>query len=67
MNITLSFTTRLTMIAVISFIVFITALLIAVYELGKKHGIKIAQETTEKISINAKNKNNSKHLSERKN
>lgn len=54
MNITFSFTTRLTMIAIISFLIFFIASLMVVYELGKKRGIKIASENNIKISTKAK-------------
>mgnify|MGYP001376789788 CR=1 FL=1 len=44
MNITFSFTTRLTIIATISFLIFFIVSLIVVYELGKEHGIEIIKE-----------------------
>ena len=54
MNITFSFTTRLTIIATISFLIFFIVSLIVVYELGKEHGIKIIKEENQRISLDKK-------------
>ena len=54
MNITFSFTTRLTIIALLSFLIFFIASLIVVYELGKKHAIEIMKEENQRISLNEK-------------
>tara|TARA_A100001015_G_scaffold264757_1_gene312613 strand:- start:411 stop:614 length:204 start_codon:yes stop_codon:yes gene_type:complete len=54
MNITFSFTTRLTIIALLSFLIFFIVSLIVVYELGKKHAIEIMKEENQRISLNEK-------------
>ena len=51
MNITFSFTARLTIIALISFLVFFFTLMFIVYEFGKQQGIKTVQESKNKISV----------------
>ena len=56
MNITFSFTTRLTIIALLSFLIFFIVSLIVVYELGKEHAIEIIEEENQRISLD-KNKN----------
>lgn len=54
MNITFSFTTRLTIIALLSFIIFFIVSLIVVYELGKEHAIEIMKEENQRISLDKK-------------
>ena len=54
MNITFSFTTRLTIIAILSFLIFFIVSLIVVYELGKEHAIEIMQEENQRISLDKK-------------
>ena len=54
MNITFSFTTRLTIIALLSFLIFFIVSLIVVYELGKEHAIEIIKEENQKISLDKK-------------
>ena len=54
MNITFSFTTRLTIIALLSFSIFFIVSLIVVYELGKEHAIEIMKEENQRISLNEK-------------
>ena len=54
MNITFSFTTRLTIIALLSFLIFFIVSLIVVYELGKEHAIKIMKEENQRISLDKK-------------
>ena len=54
MNITFSFTTRLTIIALLSFLTFFIVTLLVVYELGKEHGIEIIKEENQKISLDKK-------------
>ena len=54
MNITFSFTTRLTIIALLSFLIFFIVSLIVVYELGKEHAIEIMKEENQRISLNEK-------------
>jgi len=54
MNITFSFTTRLTIIALLSFLIFFIVSLIVVYELGKEHAIEIMQEENQRISLDKK-------------
>ena len=54
MNITFSFTTRLTIIATISFLIFFIVSLIVVYELGKEHAIEIIKEENQRISLDKK-------------
>ena len=54
MNITFSFTTRLTTIALLSFLVFFIVSLIVVYELGKEHAIEIMKEENQRISLDKK-------------
>ena len=51
MNITFSFTTRLTIIALLSFLIFFIVTLLVVYELGKEHGIEITKEEYQRISL----------------
>ena len=51
MNITFSFTTRLTVIALLSFFIFFIVTLLVVYELGKEHGIEAIKEENQKISL----------------
>ena len=55
MNITFSFTTRLTIIALLSFLIFFIVSLIVVYELGKEHAIEIMKEENQRISLDKKN------------
>ena len=55
MNITFSFTTRLTIIALLSFLIFFIVSLIVVYELGKEHAIEIIKEENQRISLDKKN------------
>ena len=54
MNITFSFTTRLTIIALLSFLTFFIVSLIVVYELGKEHAIEIIKEENQRISLDKK-------------
>ena len=54
MHITFSFTTRLTIIALLSFLIFFIVSLIVVYELGKEHAIEIMQEENQRISLDKK-------------
>ena len=54
MNITFSFTTRLTIIALLSFVIFFTVTLLVVYELGKEHAIETIEEENQKISLDKK-------------
>ena len=54
MNITFSFTTRLTIIALLSFVIFFIVTLLVVYELGKERGIEIIKEENQKISLDKK-------------
>ena len=56
MNITFSFTTRLTIIALLSFLTFFIFTLLVVYELGKEHGIEIIKEENQKVSLDKKKK-----------
>ena len=54
MNITFSFTTRLTIIALLSFLIFFIVSLLVVYELGKKRAIEIIKEENQRISLDKK-------------
>jgi len=54
MNITFSFTTRLTIIALLSFVIFFIVTLLVVYELGKEHAIEMIEEENQKISLGKK-------------
>jgi len=54
MNITFSFTTRLTIIALLSFLIFFIVSLIVVYELGKEHAIEIIKEENQRMSLDNK-------------
>ena len=54
MNITFPFTTRLTIIALLSFLIFFIVSLIVVYELGKEHAIEIIKEENQRISLDNK-------------
>jgi len=54
MNITFSFTTRLTIIALLSFLIFFIVSLIVVYELGKEHAIEIMKQENQRISLDKK-------------
>ena len=54
MNITFSFTTRLTIIALLSFLIFFIVSLIVVYELGKEHAIEVMKEENQRISLDRK-------------
>ena len=54
MNITFSFTTRLTIIALLSFLIFFIVTLLVVYELGKEHAIEMIEEENQKISLDEK-------------
>ena len=54
MNITFSFTTRLTIIALLSFSIFFIVTLLVVYELGKEHAIEMIEEENQKISLDKK-------------
>ena len=54
MNITFSFTTRLTIIALLSFLIFFMVSLIVVYELGKEHAIETIKEKNQRISLDKK-------------
>ena len=54
MNITFSFTTRLTIIALLSFLIFFIVSLIVIYELGKEHAIEIIKEENQRISLDKK-------------
>ena len=54
MNITFSFTTRLTIIALFSFVIFFIGTLLVVYELGKEHAIEILEQKNQKISLDEK-------------
>ena len=55
MNITFSFTNRLTIIALLSFLIFFIVTLLVVYELGKEHAIEMIEEENQKISLDKKN------------
>ena len=55
MNITFSFTTRLTIIALLSFVIFFIVTLLVVYELGKEHAMEMIEEENQKISLDKKN------------
>ena len=54
MNITFSFTTRLIIIALLSFLIFFIVTLLVVYELGKEHAIEIIKEENRRISLDKK-------------
>ena len=54
MTITFSFTTRLTIIALLSFLIFFIVSLIVVYELGKEHAIEIIKEENQRMSLDKK-------------
>ena len=54
MNITFSFTTRLTIIALLSFVIFFIVTLLVAYELGKEHAIEMIEEENQKISLDGK-------------
>ena len=54
MNITFSFTARLTIIALLSFAIFFIVTLLVVYELGKEHAIEMIEEENQKISLDKK-------------
>ncbi len=54
MNITFSFTTRLTIIALLSFVIFFIVTLLVVYELGKEHAIEMIEQENQKISLDEK-------------
>ena len=54
MNITFSFTTRLTIIALLSFLIFFIVSLIVAYELGKENAIEIMKEENQRISLDKK-------------
>ena len=54
MNITFSFTTRLTIIALLSFLIFFIVTLLVVYELGKEHAIEKIEKENQKISLDKK-------------
>ena len=54
MNITFSFTTRLTIIALLSFVIFFIVTLLVVYELGKEHAMEMIEEENQKISLDKK-------------
>ena len=54
MNITFSFTTRLTIIALLSFLIFFIVSLVVVYELGKEHAIEFIKEENQRISLDKK-------------
>ena len=54
MNITFSFTTRLTIIALLSFITFFIVTLLVVYELGKEHAVEMIEEENQKLSLDQK-------------
>ena len=66
MNITFSFTTRLTIIALLSFLIFFIVSLIVVYELGKEHAIEIMKEENQRISLNEKKNTQLDQSNERK-
>ena len=54
MNITFSFTTRLTIIALLSFLIFFIVTLLVVYELGKEHAVQTIKEENQRISLDQK-------------
>ena len=54
MNITFSLTTRLTIIALLSFVIFFIVTLLVVYELGKEHAMEMIEEENQKISLDKK-------------
>ena len=56
MNITFSFTTRLTVIALLSFLIFFIVTLLLVYELGKEHAIESIKKESQKISLDKEKK-----------
>ena len=56
MYITFSFTTRLTVIALLSFLIFFIVTLLVVYELGKEHAIEAIKEENQKISLDKEKK-----------
>ena len=66
MNITFSFTTRLTIIALLSFLIFFIVSLIVVYELGKEHAIEIMKEENQRISLDRKKNTQLDHSTESK-
>ena len=66
MNITFSFTTRLTTIALLSFLIFFIVSLIVVYELGKEHAIEIMKEENQRISLDKKKNTQLDHSTEGK-
>jgi len=66
MNITFSFTTRLTIIALLSFLIFFIVSLIVVYELGKEHAIEIMKEENQRISLDKKKNTQLDHSTEGK-
>ena len=66
MNITFSFTTRLIIIALLSFLIFFIVSLIVVYELGKEHVMEIMQEENQRISLDKKKNTQLDHSTERK-
>jgi len=66
MNITFSFTTRLTIIALLSFLIFFIVSLIVVYELGKEHAIEIMKQETQRISLDKKKNIQLDHSTESK-
>ena len=66
MNITFSFTTRLTIIALLSFLTFFIVSLIVVYELGKEHAFEIIKEENQRISLDKKKNTQLDHPTESK-
>ena len=66
MNITFSFTTRLTIIALLSFSIFFIVTLLVVYELGKEHAIEMIEEENQKISLDKKKNIQHDHSTEGK-
>ena len=66
MNITFSFTTRLTIIALLSFSIFFIVTLLVVYELGKEHAIEIMKEENQRISLDKKRNIQLDHSTESK-
>ena len=66
MNITFSFTTRLIIIALLSFLIFFIGSLIVVFELGKEYAIEIIKEENQRISLNKEKNTQLDHSTEGK-
>ena len=66
MHVTFSFTTRLIIIALLSFLIFFIVTLLVVYELGKEHGIEVVKEENQRISLDNKKNSQLDHSTEGK-